>query len=70
KAVEATESEEKTATEKSKGKSTKKPRSVKKRAPRVQRKMVIRSDDEEIQEEPAFKRKRTEPEKVQLTSED
>ncbi|MCI70112.1 hypothetical protein A2U01_0091375, partial [Trifolium medium] len=70
KAVEATESEEKTATEKSKEKSTKKPRSVKKRAPGVQRNIVIHSDDEETQEEPAFKRKITEPEKVQPTSED
>ncbi|MCI21078.1 hypothetical protein A2U01_0042242, partial [Trifolium medium] len=70
KALEATESEEKTTTEKNRSKSTKKPSSVKKRAPRVQRKMVIQSDDEETQEEPTFKRKRTEPEKVQPTSED
>ncbi|MCI14383.1 hypothetical protein A2U01_0035514, partial [Trifolium medium] len=60
KAIKVTESEEKTTTEKSKGESTKKPRTVKQRAPRIQRKMVIHSD-EETQEEPTFKRKRAEP---------
>ncbi|MCI42587.1 hypothetical protein A2U01_0063824, partial [Trifolium medium] len=59
---EATESAVKTVTEKSKGKPTKKPRTVKKRAARVQRKMIVHSDDsDEIEEDQSMvKRKRTE----------
>ncbi|MCI43198.1 hypothetical protein A2U01_0064435, partial [Trifolium medium] len=61
KGLEATASDVKPATEKDKGKIVKKPRTVKKRAARVQRKNVISDSEETEEEEPVFKRKRTEP---------
>ncbi|MCI82830.1 hypothetical protein A2U01_0104104, partial [Trifolium medium] len=55
KGLEANASDVKPATEKDKG------RVVKKRAARVQRKNVISDSEETEEEEPVFKRKRTEP---------
>ncbi|MCI40214.1 hypothetical protein A2U01_0061446, partial [Trifolium medium] len=61
KSSEATASDVKPATEKDKGKVVKKPRTVKKRDARVQRKNVVSDSEETEEEEPLFKRKRTEP---------
>ncbi|MCH93954.1 hypothetical protein A2U01_0014908, partial [Trifolium medium] len=59
KAVEATDSENKTTSEKSKGKTTKKQRSERKKAPKVQMRMVIQEEDDEETDEEPLKNKRT-----------
>ncbi|MCI69272.1 hypothetical protein A2U01_0090533, partial [Trifolium medium] len=67
KAVEATDSENKTASEKSKGKYVKKQRSERKKAPKEQKRIVIQEeDDDETDEKPLeIKRKRVEFVKAQ-----
>ncbi|MCI24263.1 hypothetical protein A2U01_0045446, partial [Trifolium medium] len=70
KAVEATTSEEKSVSEKSRVNPTKKPRSTKKRAPKIQKRNIISDDEETEEDQPAFKRKISDPEKDQPASED